>query len=165
MAPSARQRVLACSAAPDQPGRGPEEPPSQDRRAPPGPRLQRLLRLPVLPPLFLFKQFGDLERVMLRRGSRPSIKFWRPVLLLVIQRYRGRDIPKYFRGGSTFALPILLRLLERKGFRQATRDGTLGARFCPETPCNRLPAVVASTRPFAIAPGHWNGRQPSGPWQ
>jgi hypothetical protein len=32
-------------------------------------------------PPFLFNQFGDLERVMLRRGNHPSAKFWRRVLL------------------------------------------------------------------------------------
>jgi Transposase DDE domain group 1 len=72
-------------------------------------------------PLFLFNQFGDLERVMLRRGNHPSAKFWRRVLLSVIERYRDRDIPKYFRGDSAFALPKLLRLLEQEGFRYAIR--------------------------------------------
>src|SRR5262245_55949259 len=68
-------------------------------------------------PLFLFNQFGDLERVMLRRGHHPSAKFWRRVLLPVLERYRDQDIPKYFRGDSAFALPKLLRLLEKEGFR------------------------------------------------
>src|SRR5918912_2340162 len=72
-------------------------------------------------PLFLFNQFGDLERVMLRRGNHPSAKFWRRVLLPVIERYRDRDIPKDFRGDSAFALPKLLRLLEQEGFRYAIR--------------------------------------------
>src|SRR5215831_3586550 len=72
-------------------------------------------------PLFLFNQFGDLERVMLRRGNHPSAKFWRRVLLPVIERYRDRDIPKYFRGDSAFALPKLLRRLEQEGFRYAIR--------------------------------------------
>jgi len=72
-------------------------------------------------PLFLFNQFGDLERVMLRRGNHPSAKFWRRVLLPVIERYRDRDIPKYFRGESAFALPKLLHLLEKEGFRYAIR--------------------------------------------
>jgi hypothetical protein len=72
-------------------------------------------------PLFLFIQFGDLERVMLHRGNHPSAKFWRRVLLPVIERYRDRDIPKYFRGDSAFALPKLLRLLEKEGFRYAIR--------------------------------------------
>jgi hypothetical protein len=72
-------------------------------------------------PLFLFNQFGDLERVLLRRGNHPSVKFWRRLLLPVIERYRDRDIPKYFRGDAAFALPKLLRLLEWEGFRYAIR--------------------------------------------
>jgi hypothetical protein len=71
----------------------------------------------LLAPLFLFNQLGDLERVMLRRGNPPSAKFWRRVLLPVLERYRDRDSPKYFQGDSAFALPKLLRLLEKEGFR------------------------------------------------
>jgi hypothetical protein len=52
-------------------------------------------------PLFLFHQFGDLERVMLRRGNRGSAKYWRRVLLPVIERYRGLDLPKFFRGPAS----------------------------------------------------------------
>src|SRR5438874_12146346 len=68
-------------------------------------------------PLFLFNQFGDLERVLLRRGNRGSAKFWRRVLLPVIDRYRDRDIPNILRGDVAFAGPKLLRLLEREAFR------------------------------------------------
>jgi hypothetical protein len=72
-------------------------------------------------PLFLFNQFGDLERTMLRRGNHASAKFWRRVLLPVIERYRDRDIPKFFRGDSAFALPKLFTLLELEKFRYAIR--------------------------------------------
>jgi Transposase DDE domain group 1 len=72
-------------------------------------------------PLFLFNQFGDLERVLLRRGNRGSAKYWRRVLLPVLARYRDLDIPKYFRGDSAFAGPKLLRLLEKEGYRYAIR--------------------------------------------
>jgi DDE family transposase len=72
-------------------------------------------------PLFLFNQFGDLERVLLRRGNRASAKYWRRVLLPVIDRYRNLDIPKFFRGDSAFAGPKLLRLLEKEGYRYAIR--------------------------------------------
>jgi hypothetical protein len=72
-------------------------------------------------PLFLFNQFGDLERVLLRRGNRGSAKYWRRVLLPVIERYRDLDLPKYFRGDAAFAGPKLLRLLEKEGFRYAIR--------------------------------------------
>ena len=39
----------------------------------------------------------------------------------VIDRYRDRDIPKFFRGDSAFAFPKLFALLEREGFRYAIR--------------------------------------------
>jgi hypothetical protein len=48
-------------------------------------------------PLFVFNQFGDLERVMLRRGNHQSAKFWRRVLLPVISRYRDQKVPEFFR--------------------------------------------------------------------
>ncbi|MBV8313592.1 MAG: IS1380 family transposase, partial [Planctomycetaceae bacterium] len=72
-------------------------------------------------PLFVFNQFGDLERVMLRRGNHHSAKFWRRVLLPVIARYRELKIPKFFRGDAAFASPKLLKLLEAEGFRYAIR--------------------------------------------
>lgn len=72
-------------------------------------------------PLLLFNRFGDLEQLLLRRGNRASAKYWRRLLLPVIDRYRGLDIPKFFRGDSAFAGPKLLRLLEREGYRYAIR--------------------------------------------
>jgi hypothetical protein len=72
-------------------------------------------------PLFLFNQLGDLERVMLRRGNHASAKFWRRVLLPVIERYRHRDIPKYFRGDAGFADPVLYGALEEAGYRYVIR--------------------------------------------
>jgi Transposase DDE domain group 1 len=72
-------------------------------------------------PLFLFNQFGDLEWAMLRRGNHASAKFWRRVLLPVIQRYRLLDIPKFFRGDAAFANPALYRLLEKEGYLYAIR--------------------------------------------
>jgi hypothetical protein len=60
-------------------------------------------------PLFLFNQFGDLESAMLRRGNKASAKFWRKVLLPVIERCRRYDIPKFFRGDAAFALPKLMK--------------------------------------------------------
>jgi len=67
-------------------------------------------------PLFLFNPHGDLERAMLRRGNRASAKFWRCVLLPVVERYRDRDFPKHFRGDAAFAIPALYRLLEAEFF-------------------------------------------------
>ena len=50
---------------------------------------------------------------MLRRGNHNSAKFWRRVLLPAIERYRDRDIPKYFRGDAAFAIPALYGVLDR----------------------------------------------------
>jgi hypothetical protein len=72
-------------------------------------------------PLFVFNQFSDLERVMLRRGNQHSAKFWRRVLLPVIARYRDLKIPKSFRGDAAFASPKLMKLLEAEGYRYAIR--------------------------------------------
>ena len=72
-------------------------------------------------PLFLFNQFGDLEYAMLRRGNKASVKYWRRVLLPVIERYRRYDIPKFFRGDAVFANPALYRLLEKEGYQFAIR--------------------------------------------
>ena len=72
-------------------------------------------------PLFLFNQFGDLEYAMLRCGNKASAKYWRRVLLPVIERYRGYDIPKFFRGDAAFAIPALYRVLEKEGYQYAIR--------------------------------------------
>src|SRR5262249_38475120 len=72
-------------------------------------------------PLFVFNQFGDLQRVLLRRGNQHSAKFWRRVLLPVIARYRELKIPKFFRGDAAFASPKLFRLLEAESYWYAIR--------------------------------------------
>src|SRR3954452_21497846 len=59
-------------------------------------------------PLFLFNQFGDLERCALRPGNVHSADEWRSVLAPVIARYRERGCALYFRGDAGFAKPELL---------------------------------------------------------
>jgi hypothetical protein len=72
-------------------------------------------------PLFLFNQFGDLERCALRPGNVHSAEDWREVLEPVIARYRGRDLALYFRGDAAFAKPELYELLEAEGIGYAIR--------------------------------------------
>ena len=72
-------------------------------------------------PLFLFNQFGDLEYAMLRRGNKASAKYWRRVLLPVIERYRHLNIPKFFRGDAAFAIPELYAFLEAEQFSYTIR--------------------------------------------
>jgi hypothetical protein len=72
-------------------------------------------------PLFVFNQFGDLERCLLRPGNVHSADEWRSVLVPVIARYRGRGLVLYFRGDAAFAKPELYELLEAEGMGYAIR--------------------------------------------
>src|SRR5262249_55420402 len=86
-----------------------------------GLRLQRPLRLYLLPSPVPVQSVRRPERVMLRRGNHHSAKFWRRVLLPVIARYRELKIPKFFRGGAGFASPKLFRVLEQEGYPYVIR--------------------------------------------
>src|SRR5918994_3497727 len=72
-------------------------------------------------PLFVFNQFGDLERCRLRPGNVHSAEDWRLVLEPVIARYRGRGVDLHLRADAAFAKPELYELLELEGIRYAIR--------------------------------------------
>jgi hypothetical protein len=66
-------------------------------------------------PLFVFNQFGDVERCTLRPGNVHSADGWRALLEPVIARYRGIVKHLYFRGDAAFANPEVYELLEAEG--------------------------------------------------
>jgi hypothetical protein len=66
-------------------------------------------------PLFVFNQFGDVERCVLRPGNVHSADGWRALLEPVIARYRGIVKHLYFRGDAAFANPEVYELLEAEG--------------------------------------------------
>ncbi len=72
-------------------------------------------------PLFVFNQFGDLERCVLRPGNVHSAEGWHAVLEPVIARYRERGLDLYFRGDAAFAKPELYELLEAEEIGYAIR--------------------------------------------
>ena len=72
-------------------------------------------------PLFVFNQFGDLERCALRPGNVHSAHGWRDVLVPVVERYKGRAIRLYFRGDAAFASPDIYDYLEAEGMLYAIR--------------------------------------------
>ena len=72
-------------------------------------------------PLFLFNQFGDLERCSLRPGNVHSADDWEAVLKPVVVRYKGRKVRLYFRGDAAFASPKIYDYLEAEGFLYAIR--------------------------------------------
>ena len=72
-------------------------------------------------PLFLFNQFGDLERCSLRPGNVHSADDWESVLKPVVVRYKGRKVLLYFRGDAAFASPEMYEYFEAEGFLYAIR--------------------------------------------
>jgi len=72
-------------------------------------------------PLFLFNQFGDLERTLLRNGNVYSSTDWRSVLEPVVERYQGQDLILYFRGDAAFADPGVYCFLEGEDYFYAIR--------------------------------------------
>ena len=72
-------------------------------------------------PLFIFNQFGHLERCALRNGNVHSADDWKALLTPVINRYAQRDIMRFFRGDAAFAIPELYEALESAGYSYAIR--------------------------------------------
>jgi Transposase DDE domain group 1 len=95
-------------------------------------------------PLFLFNQFGDLERCLLRPGNVHGAEDWRSVLEPVLARYRERGVDLYFRADAAFAKPELYETLEAKDVQYAIR-----------LPANRVPMARIGhllTRPVGRPP-------------
>jgi len=72
-------------------------------------------------PLFVFNQFGHLERCALRPGNVHSADGWEEVLKPVIARYADRPLIRFFRADAAFAIPDLYELLEAEGYFYAIR--------------------------------------------
>src|SRR5215469_478641 len=72
-------------------------------------------------PLFVFNQFGDVERCAVRPGNVHSADGWRAVLAPVIARYRNRVKRLYFRGDAAFANPEMYEFLEAEGIGYTIR--------------------------------------------
>ena len=98
-------------------------------------------------PLFLFNQFGDLERCSLRPGNVHSADGWRNVLEPVVMRYKERKVRLYFRGDAAFASPEIYEYLEALCHPpQSERDSP--AEHCPSAYATcRSPARPCSPFP------------------
>jgi hypothetical protein len=72
-------------------------------------------------PLFVFNQFGDLERCSLRSGNVHSAADWRDVLDPVVARYRDGMKRRYFRGDAGYANPDIYEFLEAEGYKYTIR--------------------------------------------
>ena len=72
-------------------------------------------------PLFVFNQFGDLERGSLRPGNVHSADGWEEVLGPVVARYQASGEHIAFRGDAAFAQPSMYEYLEAEGIDYAIR--------------------------------------------
>jgi len=72
-------------------------------------------------PLFVFNQFGHLERCSLRPGNVHSADAWEAVLKPVMARYADRHLMRFFRGDAAFAIPELYKTLESERYYYAIR--------------------------------------------
>ena len=98
-------------------------------------------------PLFLFNQFGDLERCSLRPGNVHSADGWREVLEPVVERYRERNLRRYFRDlDAAFAAPDIYEFLESEGFLYAIR--------LPKNQILQESIAHLLTRPVGRPPNH-----------
>ena len=97
-------------------------------------------------PLFLFNQFGDLERCSLRPGNVHSADGWREVLEPVVERYRERNLRRYFLGDAAFAAPDIYEFLESEGFLYAIR--------LPKNQILQESIAHLLTRPVGRPPNH-----------
>ena len=98
-------------------------------------------------PLFVFNQFGMLERCSLRPGNVHSADDWQSVLKPVIARYAGRNLQRFFRGDAAFGIPELYQTLEAGGYLYAIRlraNSVLHARIAHllKRPVGRPPKGV-----------------------
>lgn len=116
-------------------------------------------------PLFVFNQFGDLERCALRSGNVHSAHGWRNVLEPVITRYRERLIRRFFRADAAFAMPEVYEFLEAVGFRYAIRlpaNKVLQERIAHllKRPVGRPPNDVRRYyASFSYQAGSWNKKR------
>ena len=72
-------------------------------------------------PLFVFNQFGDLERCTFRPGNVHSADDWESVLKPVVVRYQGKVSRIYFRADAAFAMPAVYEFLEAERIKYAIR--------------------------------------------
>ena len=116
-------------------------------------------------PLFVFNQFGDLERCALRPGNVHSADDWEGVLKPVVVLYKGRKVRLYFRGDAAFAAPEMYEYLEAEGFLYAIRlpkNQVLqeSVAHLPTRPVGRPPnQVLRFYASFSYRAGSWDKKR------
>ncbi len=112
-------------------------------------------------PLFVFNQFGDLERCALRPGNVHSADGRKEVLEPVVARYRGKVSRIYFRADAGFANPEVYEFLQAERIKYAIRllknsilQGRIG--YLLKRPVGRPPNEVRRFHAnFTYQAGSW----------
>ena len=112
-------------------------------------------------PLFLFNQFGDLERCALRPGNVHSADGWESVLKPVVARYKGRVSRIYFRGDAGFANPDIYDYLEAEGIKYVIR---LPANRVLQERIGQLLTRPVGRPPHEVRRSHANFTYRAGSW-
>jgi hypothetical protein len=97
--------------------------------------------------LFVFNQFGDLERCALRPGNVHSADGWHDLLEPVLARYRDKLKRRYFRGDAAFANPEV----QQVSLRYRPKLGGAGACVRSEGFQDRLRSAAGDTRLGIVA--------------
>jgi hypothetical protein len=112
-------------------------------------------------PLFVFNQFGDLERCSLRPGNVHSADGWDRVLKPVMARYKCGVSRIYFRADAAFAMPGVYEFLEAERIKYEIRlpaNQILQARigYLLKRPVGRPPNEVRRFHAnFTYQAGSW----------
>src|SRR6516165_6637832 len=117
-------------------------------------------------PLFVFNQFGDLDRCALRAGNVHSADGWDHVLKPVVARYQGKVSRIYFRADAAFAMPEVYEFLEAEQIKYAIRlpaNQVLQSRigYLLTRPVGDLRTMCAGSMPISAIrpePGPSRGR-------
>ena len=110
-------------------------------------------------PLFVFYQFGDLERSAMRPGNVHSADGWESVLKSVVAHYRGKVSRIYFRADTGFANPDVYEYLEAERIKIVPAWGicgpleatTLPHRLSVKTERRGMGSLLASNEAQAVA--------------
>jgi hypothetical protein len=112
-------------------------------------------------PLFVFNQFGDVERCALRAGNVHSADGWDDVLKPVVARYQGKVSRIYFRADAAFAMPEVYEFLEAEQIKYAIR---LPANQVLQSGVGHLLTRPVGRPPHHVRRFHANFNYQAGTW-
>ena len=113
-------------------------------------------------PLFVFNQFGDLERCALRPGNVHSADGWRDALEPVVQRYHDKVSRLYLRADAGFANPDVYEYLKAERIKYAIR---LPANRILQDRIGYLPKRPVGRPPFHVRRYYANFRYQAVSWR